>query len=480
MRQFKFTTRSTSSGGLVAGVGVACRSNGVPSGATGATLAETLMAMLVMSIGVVSLASLFPLSVVRSLQATQLTNAANLRYNAEARIDMNRPLLTSNALAVVAVPPVLPPPPTEPKTPFVYLIDPLGWNIAAYSSVPTYYRLGGATGIPRWNAGLNSESAAADLVTLPDSWTAQTKSLPDYAAATPINATSVTFPSSVDLTSVNYTAPYESRVVVFDNTLKRSQVRRITGIAGQTVSWTGSLPVSILEDQNGNNTLDAGEDYDGNGVLSPVGDAWVETRDRRYTWLLNVRRFGNRANVEVVTFFGREFTTEDEQAYAATFASVGVDGKPGVAGTDDNGTLGVDDISEIGWSGSDDLVGADNQPGIAGFDDNGDGTIDNASEKGWPGSDDNRTIHNVNWPTTPRPTIRKGGWVLEPTNGRWYRIRAIYEPSTHTPVQSLSEITGTSVDLVVEKDLLETSATPITAVFLRGVIDVFPIGIKEF
>lgn len=416
------------------------------------------MAMLVMSIGVVSLATLFPLSVIRTLQATQMTNATNLRYNAEARIDMNRTLLTSNTIALA---PVLPPPPTEPTTPFAYLIDPLGWNIAAYSNVLTYYRLGGVTGIPRWNGGVNTEAAAADLVTLPDSWNVQVKSLPDAAAAIPINTTSVTFPANVDLTSVNYTAPYESRVVVFNNTLRRSQVRRITGIVGQTVSWavTQPLPVSILEDQNGNNTLDAGEDYDGNNILTPIGDVWIETRERRYTWMLNVRRYGNRANVEVVTFFGREFTTDDETAYAASFIGwVGADGTPNTG---------------------DDQLGADFQPGIAGFDDDGNGTVDDASEKGWPGSDDNRTIYNVNW-TTPRPTIRKGGWLLDATNGRWYRIRAIYEPITHTPVQSFAEITGTSVDLVVEKDLLETSATPIPTVFLRGVIDVFPIGTKEF
>ena len=39
-----------------------------------------------MSIGVIALATLFPISVLRSIQASQLTNATNLRYNAEARI----------------------------------------------------------------------------------------------------------------------------------------------------------------------------------------------------------------------------------------------------------------------------------------------------------------------------------------------------------------------------------------------------------
>ena len=47
----------------------------------GGSLVEILVAMLVMSIGVVSVAFLFPISVLRTLQATQLTNSAQLKYD---------------------------------------------------------------------------------------------------------------------------------------------------------------------------------------------------------------------------------------------------------------------------------------------------------------------------------------------------------------------------------------------------------------
>ena len=60
----------------------------------GTTLSEVLISLLIMSIGVVSLATLFPISVLRSVQATQLTNATNLRYNVEAMVN-SMPLLTS-------------------------------------------------------------------------------------------------------------------------------------------------------------------------------------------------------------------------------------------------------------------------------------------------------------------------------------------------------------------------------------------------
>ena len=54
----------------------------------GTTLTEVLMSILIMSIGVVTLATLFPIAILRSVQATQLTNATILRYDAEAIIDL--------------------------------------------------------------------------------------------------------------------------------------------------------------------------------------------------------------------------------------------------------------------------------------------------------------------------------------------------------------------------------------------------------
>ena len=53
----------------------------------GATLMEVLMSVMIMGLGVIPLATLFPISVQRSAQATKLTNATILRYNAEALVD---------------------------------------------------------------------------------------------------------------------------------------------------------------------------------------------------------------------------------------------------------------------------------------------------------------------------------------------------------------------------------------------------------
>lgn len=122
-------------------------------------------------------------------------------------------------------------------------------------------------------------------------------------------------------------------------------------------------------------------------------------------------------------------------------ASVGADNAPGVAGINDNGIGGVDDVSELGWPGSDDgafvdvghtgigfyaqsnnlnanygplgsnnrcfdtwhanlggslgrapfrpaFAGGDLQPGLATVDDDGQNGVDDPGELGWPDTDD--------------------------------------------------------------------------------------------
>ena len=60
---------------------------------SGVTLTEVLMSMMIMSIGVSAVAVLFPISVLRSIQATQMTNAAILKYNTEALVRIRPELI---------------------------------------------------------------------------------------------------------------------------------------------------------------------------------------------------------------------------------------------------------------------------------------------------------------------------------------------------------------------------------------------------
>ncbi len=53
----------------------------------GSTLTEVLVALMIASIGLVSVATLFPMSVLRSVKAAQTTSATDVRYNAEEAMD---------------------------------------------------------------------------------------------------------------------------------------------------------------------------------------------------------------------------------------------------------------------------------------------------------------------------------------------------------------------------------------------------------
>jgi hypothetical protein len=103
--------------------------------------------------------------------------------------------------------------------------------------------------------------------------------------------------------------------------------------------------------------------------------------------------------------------------------SNGPDNKPGVAGVDDDGDGIIDNVSERGWPGSDDVMtgntGADGRPGISGVDDDGDGTTDNITELGWPGSDD--TITGLRLADYGRNGVTI---AMSPPAARWHHATA--------------------------------------------------------
>jgi Tfp pilus assembly protein PilV len=64
-----------------------------PHAFTGLTLVEVLMSLMVTGIGVLGVVALLPLAFVRAVQATNLTNGTILRYNAESLVTVNPRLL---------------------------------------------------------------------------------------------------------------------------------------------------------------------------------------------------------------------------------------------------------------------------------------------------------------------------------------------------------------------------------------------------
>jgi len=362
------------------------------AGRTGSTLTEVLMAVLVMGIGLFSVITLFPLSLVRSLQATNLTHATIQRYNAETQIMADRRIVHR---------PEDPPRGTLPAPLPIggaesvfwergagvlrgrYLVDPRGW-FEYNASGPFGYDndFGGAVGLARFPANmLASNTAEATVLTsLPDSFVKQADGV-----VTTSTATSATFASDVDLSGLSVPGPPDSRVILFDESGRQSYTRQldtaVLALGVYTVNWT--LPIA-------------------GGVPFVPTTAVVQTEEPgRYSWMLGVRKdtLGD-AQIDIVIFFRRTFDTNEETVHTAT--------------------LDPTDLSYRSYL--------------------------------------------ITYPPDDETYWRRGGFLLDVVNVRWYRI------------QEVEDTAPGEVRLKLQTKPLE----PLTsAAFLRNVVDVYPIGIKK-
>lgn len=387
----------------------------------GATLTEVLMSILVMGVGVLSVISLFPAAFLRTMQATNLTHATILRYNADSLIDLDpvnrmnvfpywqpgatylpnavvlsntprnnrryRNLTGANITAGVA----------EPGwsdtlgsiTPDAvgdwtcedhsrYIIDPLGWNNVGGAFQDAFGNDGAAPfpapTLERFNANATTTALAESLVALPDSWPQQAIGIP-----TAFTVNTVDLPASIDLNGISTVNP-QSRVVLQDITGRVSHVRLITGIAGQQITWDAAMPIPA-------------------GFIP--AQVRVETQERRYTWLLTVRRsLEGVPSIDVVTFFRRPLTAAEERVFSVTAL---------------NNLTREMDIAH-----------------------NADGT---------------------------QPAAKKGAFLLDVDRARWYRI------------QNSVAWNGTTTRVTLDRtpiDDIQNVAVP------KGIVDIYPIGSKEF
>lgn len=379
----------------------------------GASLTEVLMSILVMGVGVLSVITLFPASFLRTMQATNITNATILRQNAEVMIDLDKtnrlhvfpywqPNTVYAAGAVVLrnnprdnrryrlTSPAGPSGATEPGwDPTIgnstadngltwecedhskYVIDPLGWHVVGPAFQDAYGNDGTgpfpAVPLERFNAATANAFTAAALVTNPDSWVNELQSVP-----TASTATTVDLAAGVDLAGIA-AANTISRVTLLDKTGDGSLTRNITNIAGQQIQWDAAMPI-------------------------PAGFApaqvRVETQEQRYTWMLTVRRtLSGVASADIVTFFRRPLIPQDERVFAVS----------AIAQRD----LTVDHIAGV------------------------------------------------------KPVTKKGGFLLDIDNARWYRVADAVELPTNQTRVTIDRLPLGVIGQVI---------CP------RGVVDVFPVG----
>jgi len=336
----------------------------------GNTLAEVLISLLAFGIGAVAVATLFPASVLQSLNATRLTKATIHRFNAEAMIDMFPMRLVHN-----------PDNDGDVREHFNenYIVDPLGWHTVP-AGIQGQFGNNGNNSLQRFRGGFN-QTEARNLTILPDSWVPAFEEQQVVSAFTDTSAT-LSGISADDLAQISTGTP-ASRITLFDTTGRFSQTRIIDNIADRTVNWSTDLPPGF----------------------SPA-TASIETQEFQFSWLLTVRNRGEisppddklNANVDVVVFFRRDFSAQSERVFELT-------------------QVGPRDYTI---------------------------TI--------PGGG-------------PRPFLKKGAYLCDIVNARWYRIQKLTNETSNSPRIRLEH--GPPVPETIDE-----------AVFPQGVVEVYPLGVK--
>lgn len=326
---------------------------------SGVTLTEVLMSLMIMSIGISAVAVLFPMSTLRSIQANRLTHGAILKFNVEALLQSERNLVLDpdgdGDLQEHFV----------PITQRNYVVDPFGYY-TLYSDGNPFYVAFGNDGtnpgfLPRWGGGLKSldypaggpqPTTAAHLSALRligleksnqgDGWSLDV----DTTAVSTITAagsvTGVTLSADLDLrdtatsdllmSSFPGTAPLE--YLIPDPELYRIVVYSLDGLRSQTFPLTSIDTTTNTaywsEDINGDGAQDHDFNMNGSFDLRPlpvefggaVGRVILQSRKiNDFNWLLTVRRRsdGFVRNVDVVVRYSDGADALNERLFEATF-----------------------------------------------------------------------------------------------------------------------------------------------------------------
>lgn len=367
----------------------------------GATLVEILMSLMVMSIGLVSVAALFPISMLRSAQSTQLTNAAMLGYQCEDYIQAMPGLIRNHydstlgtvipnreyrANSVAAWRYGLDASNYANRLPInvVTVIDPIGAYMLQQSGAgagqidfygfdenlhtinSNMYRA------ERLNAGFNlpnQKDMAFDIFASNDSWsTTLTSAEISIDSTRTILELRDVAAGDLQMFSQALTDGAKGRVVVFSQSGKQSYITRLQSISGQYLTISPALP--------------------NNNLYNAIPEVRLELYEPRYTSMITVRRRLSRLRSDMntppininevalpgpdgapqtqvanlVVFYRRDFSRHAEQVYEAD----SIPGQPQQA--------------IVRWSSS--------HPDLA-------------------------------------PKLRSGGWIFDSYNGYWYRITSV-------------------------------------------------------
>ena len=340
-----------------------------------------------------------------------------------------------------------------------YVVDPLGWSIAAADvaaggpppfPINEFGNRTDATGLGnsvwggsddlanaallRINGGFRGTFFASAATTLPDSWEQVIEAAPALTInADPTGPTSgeVVFPPTIDLSGIGG----QRRIVLTSSDGTITAVREIlpgTGTSGvegidpatRTVRWSSHAPLPVR-------MLDTAGNPD-------VGYARIENFDRRYSWFMTVKKSAlGRADIKLVVVFKRSLSAADEHVYDANFGNPDVD-------IDGNGTM----------DGPEHVLG----------------TFPN-HRSDWV---------KISWGAgEPTPLIKPGNFLFDARDCEWYRIREVLARDDTTSPRYAVLI----LDRTVQTTTLPApdgggpypATPPGRAILMRGIIDVYDL-----
>ncbi|MEZ6062455.1 MAG: prepilin-type N-terminal cleavage/methylation domain-containing protein [Planctomycetaceae bacterium] len=465
----------------------------------GVTLVEVLMSLMIMSIGVTSVAVLFPISMLRSIQATQLTNGAITKYNVETLLDMQPGLIFDPDGDYLAGPAagsldLL----TEhfrfPAT-RNYIVDPAGFYTHVADGQFGYAGLFGndPTGlltpvIPRHGGGLHMvqgwdidgsvgapfipataahyralQVLGTTLAKQGDGWTTQIEAaIKDSAAQLISNGTGyvgIQLSSDLDLSQVptsDLLTPVDGggnllipdpgvyRIVIFNEDSNISQSFPLTYLD------TGTNSVYWSEDTNADGTID--RDYDQNGIA-----------DFRY--LPNEFLFDTDGDLipdtPLVSMVRLESNRENQFTWMLNVRRR----SDGLARSIDvivRFANGVDPADERMFPAT--FVAG--TPGVSSY-----------------------QVFVANATDGTEPNIRKGKFIFDALNGVWYRIQDVQTKpllATGPPWDTYDYIVTTETAIreaagtdFIDDSTLNGSGTFAGAMFPTGIVDIYPMGSRN-
>lgn len=437
---------------------------------SGATLTEVLMAVLIMSIGVVSVISLFPMSVIRALQATQLTNSKFAEQNAEQIITTRPGILYGNAPewtpAVIYTPDVdvvIPPTPIGSHTPaspkrFLCRDTTAGAVSPLYSGYaeldwahPVLYTFGDLDGDGLFNDYVVYDTQDGDLDGEADIvWQVDTRArvIDPYGALLIEGGVAGTF--SPEFGNIDFTPPGDAiaRLNPFASLATTAdQLNAADAMFALPDSWVldlEAIPVDVIPPDSASTTLGT--------VELPADPGFVYAGAWRVT-LVNIN--GTQVASRPIDAVSSGGTTV---AFSWPDLPLSLDG-------DADGAVDIDDISSVRiehferrytWLYTVSQADANQQSRVScvvffnrGFslDDefvydanfgNMSGTIDVDDDGTAGGAGDTVIAPNqvrIAWDasTDPRPNIRWGRYIFDARAGHWYQILstdALYETAT--------------------------------------------------